>query len=496
MRFPLYAKIMGWFFLNLAVLCAVFLLLFNAQFQFNMDWLLASSAGQRVNAMRELLAGELNVTPPDDWDRVIERFSQAYGTRFALFDDEGTQLIGASVALPPEVRERFASGGAEAQSVPVPTSRMKLSPSSSPRKPDARRRLGRALIRTSNPARYWLLLGSRIDNPQVGGSMHVILLVEATSLSLGGLLFDFTPWLKLAAGAVVFSVLFWLPLVRGMTASIAQMSLVTRRIADGRFDARVRVRRQDELGVLGDTINQMASRLDGFLNGQKRFLGDVAHELCSPLARLQMALGILEQRAVEGQGGYVRSAMEKANQISSLVNDLLAFSKASFVSSPINPLPVGIHQLAANCIAEEASEAIRIRNEIPEDLFVLADSALLGRALANLLRNAARYAGQGGTITVSGERSDGMGIIRVVDSGCGVPETEITRIFDAFYRLDEARTRDSGGVGLGLAIVKSCVESCGGYVKARNCVPQGFEVAVYLPLSPTDGENLPAATGA
>ena len=476
-RFPLYAKIMAWFFLNLAVLGAVFMLLFNAQFQFNMDWLLASSAGQRVNTMRELLAGELNATPPYDWDRVIDRFSQAYGTRFALYDDEGTQLIGASIALPPEVKERLSGTTIEPRTGAGGSSR-NASPAPSARRVDARRHFGRAFFRTTNPIRYWLLLGSRVDNPQAGGPMHVVLLVEATTLSIGGLLFDFTPWLRLAAGAVVFSVLFWLPLVRGMTASIAQMSTVTRRIAEGRFDARVRSRRRDELGVLGESINQMAVRLDGFVNGQKRFLGDVAHELCSPLARLQMALGILEQRAVEAK--YVKVATEKADQISALVNDLLAFSKASFGSVPVNLQPVRFHEIAESAIREEAAETVE--NRVPGDLVVLADPALLARALANLLRNAIRHAGAAGKITVSGEQEGEGGVIRVVDSGAGVPEEQLLRIFDAFYRLDETRTRETGGVGLGLAIVKTCVESCGGTVKARNLSPTGFEVVMQLPL--------------
>ena len=100
---------------------------------------------------------------------------------------------------------------------------------------------------------------------------------------------------------VLVSVLFWLPLVRGITHSISQITRATEQIAAGRFDARVATGRRDELGRLGEAINQMATRLSGFVTGQRRFMGDIAHELCSPIARIQMALGILEHRADEKQ---------------------------------------------------------------------------------------------------------------------------------------------------------------------------------------------------
>ena len=114
-------------------------------------------------------------------------------------------------------------------------------------------------------------------------------------MSAGGLFFDYKPWVAVGLGAVLFSAVLWAPLVRGITRSIAQMTHTTRQIAEGRFDARTREGRRDELGLLGQSINRMAARLAGFVTGQKRFLGDIAHELCSPLARIQVALGILEK---------------------------------------------------------------------------------------------------------------------------------------------------------------------------------------------------------
>jgi len=313
--------------------------------------------------------------------------------------------------------------------------------------------------------------------------MRVIMVAQADSLSMGGLILDPAPWLGLVVGTVVFSVLFWFPLLHGITRSIGQMMQTSRQIAEGRFDVRVSTRRRDELGSLAESINQMAARLNGFVKGQKRFLGDIAHELCSPLARLQMVLGIMEQRAGEGkQGEYAKSANEKAQQIAALVNELLVFSRASFGATAIHLASVSVEQIVTEAIRREAAEGTEIKTEITAGLTVKADGELLVRALSNLLRNAIRHGGADAPIRITAAIENGGVMIRVVDHGPGVPEEELAKLFDAFYRLDSSRTRETGGVGLGLTIVKTCVESCSGSVVARNRQPHGLEVTICLPL--------------
>src|SRR6266571_42100 len=108
-------------------------------------------------------------------------------------------------------------------------------------------------------------------------------------------------------------IVLWFPLVRGITRSLGQISRATERIAEGQFDVRVRIPRRDELGQLGAAVSRMAQRLEGFVTGQKRFLGDTAHELCTPLARIQMAVGILEQRSTESSRCYVQDVREECS---------------------------------------------------------------------------------------------------------------------------------------------------------------------------------------
>lgn len=453
---PLSARILLWFFLNVLLLGGVSLVLFNAQFRFDLNWLLASNARERIEAMRDLVAGDLNSAAPDEWESVIERYSQAYHVQLTLLDDEGDHLIGPVVELPEKVRTRFS--------------------------PWSRTRNYRDLVRTTNPSHYWLLTSMRLYNPQAGGQLHTILLADSSTVSMGGLIVDLRLWVKLGLAAVVLSVLFWFPLLRGITRSIGKMRAATRRIAEGRFDVRVSERRNDELGGLAGDVNQMALRLDGFVKGQRRFLGDVAHELCAPLAKLQMALGILESR-LEGNesANYAKTAQEKAEQISTLVNALLAFSKASFGAQSVKLVPVDVHNVVEKAVTVEGAQDVTL--EIPASLSVMADAELLLRALSNLIRNAIKHNDQSGKILINATRTGDTVTIRVADCGTGVPEEELPKIFDAFYRLDTARTRETGGVGLGLTIVKTCVESCHGTVTARNRQPHGLEVIITLPAA-------------
>jgi two-component system sensor histidine kinase CpxA len=457
-RFPLYAKILGWFFLNLLVLVVIFFLLVNAQFRFDLGWVFTTAARQRVNAMRDLIVGELNTTRPDEWDRIIESFGDAYNVRLALLDENGERLIGTIDPLAPEVRARILQAAAESN------------------------HRVEAFLRTTNPPRYWLLISAQPDNPEAAGPMNVLLVAESNSVTVGGLVMDLRLGWLLALGSALFSIVLWLPLLRGMTRSIRQMTEATERIARGQFDVRVPARRNDELGVLAEAINRMGLRLDGFVKGQNRFLGDVAHELCSPLSRLQMALGIIEQRADERQKVYAALAIEKASQISDLVNELLTFSKASFGGQTVHIQPVSLNAAVDEAIQREKTEGARIDAAVPGDLGVLADPELLVRALSNLLRNAIRYGADAGPVQIRAARREEESVsITITDCGPGVPEAELQKIFDAFYRVDASRNRQTGGSGLGLAIVRTCVESCNGSVTAENRLPHGLAVQVVLP---------------
>jgi two-component system sensor histidine kinase CpxA len=310
-------------------------------------------------------------------------------------------------------------------------------------------------------------------------TLRATLLVASDSMTGHGLYFNPRPWLLAVTLVLALSILLWLPFVRNITRSIEQMTAAAERIAEERFDVRVDDRRGDELGRLGKAINHLAARLSGFVGGQKRFLGDISHELNSPLGRMQVALGILEERVEPAQLAYVADAREEVVLMSRLIEELIAYAKAGMKASEIQLTRVNLRQLAERVIeCEAASATIHLR--IDQMIDVLAQPDLLTRALANVIRNAVRYSQAAGPVTVTAKRQGDLVNLAVTDCGEGPPEESLSKIFDPFYRIEPDRSRQTGGVGLGLAIVKSCVESCQGAVSARKLAPSGFEISFSL----------------
>ena len=333
-------------------------------------------------------------------------------------------------------------------------------------------------MRSDDPREYWLLV--RLPGEPLGTTGPVTLLGRTPSLGISPLMFNPRPWIFCAGGIVLFSILFWIPLARNLTASISNMMRATESIAEGRFDVQVAEAREDELGRLSHAINRMAGRLKDYVTGQKRFLGDAAHELCSPLARMEIALEILEERSGEETLPLVRDVREEVTHMRKLANELLSFSKASLGETHVKLEPVNVAEVIAAALHQEKSDAGLIELAVPGNLCVLGHFELLQRAVANLVRNALRYAGEAGPISITARREDAFVFITVADQGPGVPPDELVKLFDPFYRADPSRTSETGGVGLGLAIVKTCVEACGGVVSAENRDPGGLEICIRL----------------
>lgn len=479
LRFSLFSKIMLWVFLNLLLLGAILLLILNLTFRSEPHAPFFGGTTNRFEAVTRLIERELDQKSRAERDEVLKRYSETYDVEFFLFDNTGKQLGGRETSLPAEVLADIT------RAEPPPPPRREGSqtiPRERPSGPPPPGRPPGLYLKTKNPTLYWMGARMMTHEKETPEPVRTRLLAASDSLTGHGLFFDPTPWLIMTGVIVIVSIMFWLPFVRRITKTIGHMTNATEQIADERFGVRVDERRTDELGRLGTAINHLATRLSGFVTGQKRFLGDISHELNSPLARMQFALTILEDRVDDEQRRYVEDVKEEVELMSKLVNELLAYSKAGMKGLEIELEPVRLRPLVERVIARETTkENAGIELRIDDDLTALAQPELLSRALANVIRNAVRYAGNAGKITATAE-SSGNGHVRltVADSGAGVPEADLEKLFDPFYRIESDRSRQTGGTGLGLAIVKSCVEACQGKVSARNRAPSGFEVTILL----------------
>ncbi len=503
-RFPLFARLLLWFFVNLLVLIVGLLVMIRIEFGTLDNWLMPESSQIRIQDMSSSLMGDLVNSAPSAWTSQLAQVSSTYKMDFALYDSHAQWLAGSSMKLPKEVLRALTFHDNHppvvpglpgmAPVAPMPTaSGPPVVPAGSPPSfdphpgapPGNPLRLSqgghppefpKSVLRTR--AGYWLMVRFPPEPFQQGGPVTLVGMTPA--LGISPLLFNPKPWLAVAVGVILFSILFWLPFARNLTNSIVKMTRATETIAQGRFDIQLADTRRDELGRLSHAINSMAGRLKEFVTGQKRFLGDAAHELCSPLARMEVALSILEERADEKSLPLVQDVREEVNHMRKLANDLLNFSKAALGETHLKLQAVSVLDVvrAAKGLEKSADGAIYIN--IPPDLKVWGNFELLHRAVANLLRNAARYAGNAGPISVNAWQEKEFVFITVSDQGPGVAAKDLEKLFDPFYRVDASRTFETGGVGLGLAIVKTCVESCRGVVTASNRVPHGLEVRIRL----------------
>jgi two-component system sensor histidine kinase CpxA len=469
--------------LTLVLLTAVLLVFAAVQFRISPTNFIVAPALNHVTSVAGELAQDLAETPAASRAELLSRLSKDFGVDFYLVDIDGHSLTGAPVNLPAEIRTEISATIQRLRE--DATRRAGGSGRFGPAGLEFGARRVNAIFRakTENPSEYWIGVPIRVRSAEDPVPSTGFLVLMSDSLIGNQFFFDPKPWVALTLALTLVFVIVWTPWIRSLTHAISQMTSATSRIAEGQFETELKIQRSDEVGHLASSINRMSSQLAHFVKGQKQFLADVAHELCAPTARMQVALGILEQRADENTREYVADITDDARHMSGLINELLSFSKAGMQAADTEMTRVIIADTVRRVVEREGLPGITVETSVPEDIVVLANPDYLVRALSNLVRNAIRYAGQSGPISISAQIEDGEGVITVADRGPGIPENALEDVFAPFFRLESSRGRDSGGTGLGLAIVKACVEGCKGTVRARNRRPCGLEVEIRLKKS-------------
>lgn len=295
----------------------------------------------------------------------------------------------------------------------------------------------------------------------------------------------------LIAALLVSAVLCFL-LARYLSDPVRHLRAATHSIAGG--DLRVRVsalvgQRRDELALLAFDFDAMAERLRGLLESQRQLLRDVSHELRSPLARLQIALGLARRPNANLEQELDRIERE-AQRLDELIGEILSLSRLEDPAHTLHPEELNLSEiletLADNARLEAEPRWVRLELHSSETLIVSADRELLFRALENIVRNAVAHSPHGGVVQLAARRQDRAVSIEISDQGPGVPAELLERIFEPFFRVGKAREHDSGGHGIGLAITARVIALHGGRVRARNLPAGGLQVEVLLPMHPME----------
>ncbi len=411
-----------------------------------------AQVSERIGAWADLIQRSL---PPADAEReqqasALREWSQRLRLPLALDDDKG-QRIAASDSYLRRIAEL----------------------------PDAPR--GTA-VRLDDGRTLWLLRGlqgMRAGGAQRGGGgpggpggPPMMALLPPWAHGTGLVVFLLLLFVAVAAGAF--------PVVRRLTRRLEGLKDGVERFGAGALGQRVDASGRDEVAALGASFNLAAERIEALVRSHQSLLANASHELRSPLARLKMALSLLEDTPDGVQRDRLKAEIgTNIGELDALVEEVLLASRldaqqASPVTAPVDLIAIGAEEAARFGAELQATQAT---------LIVPGDERLLRRALRNLLENARRYGG--GVITLQAARTAGThpgGELRVCDRGPGVPETLRERIFEPFFRLPGHAERE-GGVGLGLALVKQIAQRHRGSVRCEAHQGGGSCFVLSLPLA-------------
>ena len=300
------------------------------------------------------------------------------------------------------------------------------------------------------------------------------------------------PYIRLLVVALLGAGLCFI-LARHITKPITRLRAATAEIASGKLKTRVDRsvrRRHDEIGTLGRDFDRMAEQIDTLVSAQRELLGDVSHELRSPLARMIVALGLLKHCSPDEAAEYVNRINTEAERLDKMIGQLLTLTRIESGSELAQRETFDFTNLVQEVAADGDFEARAHNREVKvtraDACSVSGIPEMLRSAIENVVRNAIRYTAEGSAVEISLERTNderAKALLRIRDHGPGVPKIMLTNIFLPFQRVPEANEMNSQGSGLGLAITDRAVRLHDGTVGALNATDGGLIVEIDLPIS-------------
>lgn len=335
--------------------------------------------------------------------------------------------------------------------------------------------------------------------PQLGITLRDL---HQTGEQIESVLSGFKVFLCIYAGAVIAALVLTIAatniyltrsLFRHISGPLDTLTAGVARIRDGDLDAPIAYTGSDEFKPACDAVDEMAARLKASLEQQQReqqkkreLIAGMSHDLKSPLTSIRayteaLLDGVARDEAAKRR--YLETIHAREADIETMVNRLFEFAKMDVSEYPVRIEPLPLREALEEIIGAQRADGAAVTLGAVPALTVLADRELLARIAANLLDNSRKYGGESVQVSISAQRADHFAEITFADDGAGVPEEQLPKLFDAFYRGDASRTAPGSGSGLGLAVVKRAIEEMRGSVRAENGETGGLRVIFTLPLA-------------
>ncbi len=311
----------------------------------------------------------------------------------------------------------------------------------------------------------------------------------STQSALRNLIHGFLGWELLALLIITALVCYFLS--RSLTAPITKLRQATRSFANGDLSTRIgdQIKGATELAELAHDFDEMAGKIERLIGSQQRLLRDISHELRSPLTRMGIALELARQEQPENRNKALSRIEMEAERMNTMIGQLLGLTRLETGAETPPLQKFNISQLLVQLVADANFEAARRQCQVvfdgTENLDYCGASELLSQAFENVIRNAVKYTADGTMVSVNLTTTDKKVVVEVTDQGAGVPEELLDKLFEPFYRVADARDRQSGGTGIGLAIAERAVKLHGGTISAHNRPSGGLLVRIELPLKNT-----------
>ncbi|MGA2903162.1 MAG: ATP-binding protein [Candidatus Korobacteraceae bacterium] len=290
----------------------------------------------------------------------------------------------------------------------------------------------------------------------------------------------------------IFSAIMCLVIAHYLTKPIERLRDATHELARGNLDIRAGENlgnRHDEIAELVRDFDTMAGELRNQIQSERNLLSGVSHELRSPISRIRLALTLARDADDNERAEMLDRIEQDTIQLDSMLERILTVArlesgeqKPKFEQLALNEI---IDDVLDDAKFEAAATGADITYRPGTEIKVNGDPGLLRSAIENVVRNAIFYSGENGKIEMRLDKANAEAVVSVRDNGPGVPENALPLLFKPFYRVDDSRGTNTGGMGLGLAIVRNAVAMHGGSVSAKNVSPHGLEVELRLPLIPT-----------